>query len=114
MLLRGICRISDLEANLYGIGAVTGYSQENWREKYPDALYRELFRFSKQDFPILIKSLGLPDVVKLGNGYKSNRYAKSIWNVQSGFLNFPLINICCMTCAILTNNLRENLSVINL
>jgi hypothetical protein len=45
----------------------------NWTDKYPGEIYRELFRFSKEDFPLLIKSLGIPNVLRLGNGYRTNR-----------------------------------------
>jgi protoporphyrinogen oxidase len=50
----------------------------NWTDKYPGEIYRELFRFSKEDFPLLIKSLGIPDVLRLGNGYRTNRSVKYV------------------------------------
>ena len=46
----------------------------NWTEKFPASVYPELFRFSKSDIPTLIAALRIPDVLRLGNGYRTNRY----------------------------------------
>ena len=47
----------------------------NWYTKFPDELYRDLFRFEKGDMEVLIAALDLPERLHFSNGYQSNRYS---------------------------------------
>ncbi len=49
--------------------------RNNWRTKFPDELYQDLFRFEKGDLDVLIAALDIPERLHFANGYQSNRYS---------------------------------------
>ena len=53
-----------------GINRITSV---NWKNKFPDEMYPDLFRFHMGDMDILISALDLPGTLVFDGRYQSNR-----------------------------------------
>jgi len=79
MVARTLSDIPDHIARPYAVsfvtdGGVNRIVEGNWRTKFPEELYQDLFRFEKGDISVLIAALDIPERLHFANGYQSNSY----------------------------------------
>ena len=53
-----------------GINRITSV---NWKNKFPDEMYPDLFRFHMGDMDILLAALDIPGTLVIDGRYQSNR-----------------------------------------